>query len=244
MNQSIKLILILYITVIQVFILNLTHESKAARSKRKSIRSSVVLPKPILEEKNLWARLHFISKVKGGKFLGLSGSAGYQWDFLSLDLRLSLATLSYGAISVSPGGTDIDSDDPSNQDPDSEVNRYRDDSEPWSWFLVEPGISFSGRLFPDWAPNLIKRGRIGIGVGNLTDQQNDLGFGARVVSIEAGIQYLIGKRNFLGGNHPLALELAGTWYAGVLLADNEKAKQLRRLPVSLFTLSFGIMTWF
>jgi hypothetical protein len=160
----------------------------------------------------------------GHQFGGLA-SVGYQFRRMAVDLRGSLGTTTYGAISVSPSFGDLDVTGVS-ADPESELARVRSDSDAWSYMMLEPGVSVTGQLFADWLPRLAERARFGLGLGSFADQVNQLKFLSITASFEGDLEYQLFPAS------RWALRLGGAWVTGVLKKSDDVRSTTARLPVS------------
>ncbi len=183
--------------------------------------------------------------VKLGTMLGgygLAGgtvAAGYQHEVFGVDLRMLYASCTYGSISTAPNESDVSSYPDGNPDgPDAEQNRFRDPSDKWSMFLVEPGISATARLFPNLLPLMSEKSRIGVGFGHFTDQTNSLGFSPLIFSIGGSLQYQLGYRS------PWGVEFGAQWNFGRVVSSVSTTDQQGRLPLSYVTYLLNLVYWY
>lgn len=171
-----------------------------------------------------------------GGYLGL----GYHWKIYGLDIKGAFGSGQYSAFHPDPSVYDLSNADyPSVSDEGSELNRPRGKKDPWSYWLVMPGFGIQGRAFPKFLPLMSQRARVAIGYGGFKDSKNKLNFSAMTYTVEAGLQYQLGK------NSPWCIDVGGEWTAGRLLASNRKGlRQARQLPLSYLLLSGGVSYWF
>lgn len=167
---------------------------------------------------------------------GGSLSVGYQFKRMALDLRGNLSSLDYGAISVLPGQSDFQ-DEPIEGEPipETELTRVRSDSDSWSYFQLEPGISVTGQFFADRFPRLSQRARFGVGLGRFTDRVNELQFLSITATFEADLEYQLFPAS------RWALRLGGAWQTGVLKRQDDIRDVEKRLPVSWLQASFSLL---
>lgn len=152
-------------------------------------------------------------------------SVGWQYHWIGLDARVGFGTTSYSMIGVAAGPTDFDTSTEAG-DPLAERARPRNGSDSWSYFLVEPGISVSGRLFASSLPLFSQRARFGVGYGSMNDQTHALGFSAITYSFEGDAEYQLGVGSRFG------LRGGIIYNAGVLENKAQPDPTAGRLPAS------------
>lgn len=209
----------------------------AAQASPRSIAPSIISPK-IAAKHPLYFRAGLTGVPGLATQLGGAVTAGYHWRYLSADLRATIASAPYGTISTEPDALSDPTGFESAADPGAELNRARSDDDAWGLILVEPGISVGARLFADFLPMLTQRARFGLAWGSFSDQENELGFSARLYSFEAGLQY------HLAPSSPFAIEASVTGYAGTLARkEGASSAQQGRLPVAWLVYSIGVSYW-
>lgn len=159
-------------------------------------------------------------QMHGGQLAG-----GLQLRWIGFDLELKLGTMTYGSIAVAPSSTDTDTSSAAG-DPTAERARPRSSTDPWSYLLIEPGVTESGRLFANRLPQFSERLRFGLGAGNFNDEVNQISFAAFIVSFEGDIDYQLkpGERWVVR---------AGLAYnSGVLITSQAQSPTYGRLPAS------------
>jgi hypothetical protein len=197
-------------------------------------QSSMATPQ-IMSARHLWAELNIASDWDAIA-RGAQAGIGYRFRYFGVDSRFSLGRTNYGAISVNPGPNQTPNTEPSYFDLNSELNRPRHATDSWSYRLVEPGLSVSGKIFPVWLPLLTQQARVGLAYGAYNDNQNNIPFHSIVFTTEAMLLCQ------LGADSPWSVSGALSYNAGILVADtpNDAGMQSRRLPVSWVGTSIGL----
>lgn len=174
-----------------------------------------------------WIGGGVLGGIRPGQLYGGTISGGYRPGNLGFDLSFSGVSARFGAIFLYPNSSELSAAGgyPSYYEPQSEMNRVRDRADAWTVLLAEPGLSASGRLFPDLLPLLTQTARFGIGVGRLTDRVNSLAFSALQASFKASL------RQRLGSESPWHLDLGfGITWGRMATSREGETQQLRRLP--------------
>jgi hypothetical protein len=201
-------------------------------------RDTVVVS-PVIRGRSWWARAGATTKLVPGKTFGADLGAGYQGRMLGFDVKALIGKTTLEAIFVEPNYLDTVDSSPfgGSLAPESELNRSRAATDPWSLFVVEPGIAVNTKLLPDELPQFSQRARVGLGWGTFSDSTRALSFSALLFSAEAGFQYHF-------PHSPYSVELAPALRWGRLLTSGEGSPQTRRLPVVFTTLSLSVLYWF
>jgi hypothetical protein len=168
---------------------------------------------------------------------GASLAVGWQLQWIGFDARVGLGSMSYSMVSVSAGPSDTDNSTAAG-DPTAERSRPRNGSDPWSYFLIEPGISVIGRLFASSLPQLTERVRFGMGYGSMSDQINNLSFSAISFSFETDLEYQ------LGVGSRFAVKGGVIYNAGVLDNKADSDPTHGRLPASWLQEQLALVYYF
>ena len=135
--------------------------------------------------------LDFNSPSTPGKGAGMGLELGWIGNSVGADLRMRFGEMQFGqffsqptqaefAAGATPGASATTS-------PQSEINRPRSQSAGWGYFLIEPGISVTGRLFPSYKWS--QSGRVGIARSYFSDSSNSLSFAGWIFTSEALMRY-------------------------------------------------------
>jgi|GEM_PF-3772089 len=200
------------------------------------------LAPPVREGKQAFVSANWGTGLRLGEINGLRATLAWVPSLLGLDVSVVSQSLRFGAFHVDPtfGDSTTDSSGGSydSSDPNSELNRIRDELDQWSQFLIGPSLAVSGRLLPDWiSPLWTERGRFGIMNATFKDKVNSLTFKGWVVTFDAWIQYQ------LWTGSPLALDL-GMSHSWGAISRTGVTRQQGRLPVSWVQTHLGLSYWF
>ncbi len=163
---------------------------------------------------------------------------GYLVGFMVPDFRLSFGSVSYDSIQAVPDNlVALYPTGTAYYDPESELLRTREGSNPWKFLLYEPGITVTRNIFS--LEGLTESVRFGIALGKMTDEKNSIEFSARLFSLETALSYKLGQSGHWG------VIGAFSYHAGVLVAESKypESSQKGRLPVHYYSASFGVLYW-
>jgi hypothetical protein len=216
-----------------------TARAEETISVDKIIKENSMEAPQSMEGRHFWVELGALSDwTRAGA--GAQFDVGYQFRYFAFDSRFTFGRTKYGAINVSPGYNQTPGDAASALEPDSELSRVRGDSDPWSYRMIEPGLSVSGKLFPRMLPLLTERGRFGVGYGSFHDDANDVLFTALIFSAQVFLAYQLGAESRWSLTGGMGFD------TGVLVAKTPSYGnlQMRRLPVSWVATTIGLQYFF
>ena len=204
----------------------------------KVVQKSSLLPSQTLDGHRSWVSIGEDTDVLVSDLQGFHIESGYQFRFVGLDARFSTGTAQYRALSVSQSHSQsAEEADFVIEGDDSEILRPRNEKDRWLYWMVEPGISISGRLFVDSLPLLSERVRTGFSFGSYSDQAHHQNFTSWIFSTEAALIYRLSEKN------PWSVLASVSWHWGSLTAEQRQnsSRTMRRIPVSWTGTSIGVL---
>ncbi len=198
------------------------------------------LPHQVFSGRKLWVKFGALTGLETRRQWGGSLAVGFQRkSFLGFDLKLSYVKTDFGTIFPQPDPLerDVSTNFASTVNIDSEINRPRGFKEPWNYLTYGPGISVHGKAFPNFLPLLSESMRVGLTFGKFNDSVNKIAFSSTMISIDAGLQYQLGR------NSPWSVEFAPSLTWGTLDSTGDLKGQYGRLPVMYFNINLGIAYW-
>jgi hypothetical protein len=169
-----------------------------------------------------------------------SFSIGRQGSFTDVFLKGRIGNAVWGGMQVRPATVEaVDGATfPSFTDPNSEYNRFRLVTDPWSVLEVQLGLGWRGTLLPVILPGFSQAFHVTLGSGQYQDLANELVFTPLLVGFEASMQWHIGSSRAWG------LESRVGYNFGSLYRNDAKSGQLGLLPVRWADGSLNLVLWF
>ena len=175
-----------------------------ALTKAMLDRYSLISP-TVLENHHYWIELGYQSDL-GFNQSGLQTGVGYRLNYFGFDMRFSSGKTTYGMFhKLEPYNSNKEYAD------NSESVLSRKDSDSWSYWYLEPGLSISGRYFSGILPQFTERVRVGFIYGNFKDNVNHIPFKSFVLNAETSLIYQ------LNPNSPWSLCGSLNWNSGMLV---------------------------
>jgi|GEM_PF-3110641 len=186
--------------------------------------------------------------ISGGGTLGAglsdrmlgSFAIGRQGSFTDIFLKARIGNAIWGGMQVRPATVEaVDGTAfPSFSDPNSEYNRFRLVTDPWSVLEVQLGLGWRGTLLPVILPGFSQAFHVTLGSGQYQDLANELVFTPMLLGFEAAMQWHIGSSRAWG------LEGRVGYNFGSLSRNDAKSGQLGLLPVRWADGSLNLVLWF
>ena len=169
-----------------------------------------------------------------------SFALGRQGSFTDVFIKARLGNAVWGGMQVRPAAVEaVDgSTFPSFTDPNSEYNRFRLVTDPWSVLEVQLGLGWRGTLLPVILPGFSQAFHMTLGTGQYQDLANELTFTPALLGFEASMQWHIGSSRAWG------LEGRIGYNFGSLHRNDAKSGQLGLLPVRWADGSLNLVLWF
>ena len=165
---------------------------------------------------------------------------GCEWSFTDLFVRGRMGNALWGGMEVRPGtleavdGTGF----PSYEDADSEYNRIRLGSDPWSVMDLQFGLGWRGNLLPVVFPNFSQAFHMTVTTGQYVDVGNALTFTPMLWGFEASTQW------HMSASGAWAIEGRVGYSFGTLQLSGAESNQLGRLPVRFLDGGASLVLWF
>jgi hypothetical protein len=167
-------------------------------------------------------------------------TVGYQKGFMDFFLRGRFGNTLWGLMEVRPTAADsVDTEGfPAFEDPDSEYNRARLTSDPWSVMDVQLGFGSWANLLPVIFPNFSQGFAFTIATGSYADVRNSLQFSSLLFGLEASTQWHFGVAQ------SWAIEGKVSYNFGALNRVGASTASLGRLPVRWVDAGLSLIYWF
>ena len=131
--------------------------------------------------------LNLDSPQMPGRGYGVSAGIGYLHEMMGFDIRARFGSMQTGEFFTPP--TEMESTTIINQSPQSQIYQPRDDHSSWTYFMIEPGVSVTGKLLPLYLKKWSETARFGIAKSSFTDSASSLAYHGWVISTEAIAAY-------------------------------------------------------
>jgi hypothetical protein len=190
-------------------------------------------PQPLLRDKNIWLSAEALTSPMFTEQWAVRAGAGYQFEILGADFHFTYAEADHERLQVTADSATSTYRSATNAE--SEINRTRQPSDSWNFWLTEIGGSAIGNVFP-FLPDLREKGWVGIGMGKFSDDSHALQFWGTSLGFETSLLYPLLKPASLFAN-------ASVGYHAALLLEESHHSQEGRLPIQWLTVGLGA-TWY
>ncbi len=168
----------------------------------------------------------------------LSGQITYQMQYFGFDSRVSYSDAKFETFFTKPRQADKDATTSAASlgDETSEVNRQRKGTDRWSYLLIQPGFSVTGKFFPNKMRRFSQTGRFGFGKVFMRDSAYRNGFRGWIATWDAHFNYQLSERS------PYSLFVGATYNFGWVnsMDATHDRKSTGRIPMGFFLVHLGM----
>lgn len=155
-------------------------------------RPTFNLPIEANPKQDLYLDTFLESTTALGHGTGLNLRLGIQKELLGFDLGIRAGKMQFSDFFSSPTATEqgiLDATPSGNGNPNAEINRVRTGSDSWSYTMIEPGISVTGKMLPYFLQKWSQTARFGIAKASFKDSANSLSYNGWLLRFEALARY-------------------------------------------------------